>query len=345
MGLWALAILSRPEVKSAFDAAYRISAAGALVASEPLGRFDEWWHIRSPAVRRFVKASVTLLFIALAVVFLTFNQRHEMADGRERVSTTVGLGDPWIYISKNGPGGESSGVNIATGSFVAGILATLAFIALLGINRADRKLAGRRVASAPAIASRRHPAAVLAGHAANPAPARGRPWLWVGIGVLALLMLAPCVGLLLPYLWMRASLQPHTGELRVVPGRVKILQPAADRAGILSAFLEVDSPAGLRLAAWVTDATPQVSATRPARIRLANRPHTFRCEWDLPQEMTEDAIQDGLRQLRARERENWFQMEPDVIIPLFSIEYGDQQKTAGYLRFEPELPKEKTPGS
>jgi hypothetical protein len=145
-GIYTFWLLQKQSVREAF-------ATQSDVAQVPAKSPPEWWLSRPAEVRKPLKGLLWLVFLFLAIVFLSFGTREAgselpgPAENYVRI-TEVGAFDPWFRSeSTQGPKGDasfirqtSSRVEFLSWSMLAGILAAILLSALVGIEKLERAI-------------------------------------------------------------------------------------------------------------------------------------------------------------------------------------------------------------
>ncbi|MFN0077334.1 MAG: serine/threonine-protein kinase [Prosthecobacter sp.] len=143
--IYALVLLSKPEVKALFPQA----KPEAKTAAEPekIFRREAWWFGRSQGAQKVMRILLGVVFVLSLLCFFSFRmQTTTTADHsgvvRNLRDVTVGLGDPWLYLlhHKTGTrGGTESGMNFLAGSALFGLAALFAGTALTRLTREQKR--------------------------------------------------------------------------------------------------------------------------------------------------------------------------------------------------------------
>jgi len=136
VGIWALVLLNKPEVKAAFG------TTDAPVADKPL-RWEGWWFSRSPRMQKFMGALLIVVAALSMLGFLSFRMEHfpvgdvGSPSARTLFDMRIGVGDPWyhnFHLTGRSQTGIESGVNLFSGSALFGVALVFAFVASLRLS-------------------------------------------------------------------------------------------------------------------------------------------------------------------------------------------------------------------
>ena len=139
-GIWALVLLSKPEIKAAFSGSDKPADKNPFCG-------ESWWFSRPRAVQKLMSTALGIVFVLSLLCFFSFRmQATTTADHsgvvRNLYDVTIGLGDPWLYLFRHKTGTRGameSGMNWFAGSALFGIAAWCAGVAFTRLTREQKR--------------------------------------------------------------------------------------------------------------------------------------------------------------------------------------------------------------